>query len=299
MKHIPVFKEKIIDNLQIDSNGVYFDATLGAGGHASSILENLSENGKLLVSDVDPIAIQHFKESHESEVAAGQVLLFQTNFSQVAEQVKSALGEISLDGIIADLGWSTDQLEHIPGLSFMQPEAVLDMRLDPSLGVTAADILNSYSDKELTSALIELADSDRKEAKYIVDAVISTRKVKEFRIVEDLNQVLETIKPKLRRQHNLEKRIYQTLRIIVNQEYEALNSLIESGIDLLKVNGKMLIITFHSGEENIVHKKLKQETEIGRVDWIWEQTPYLQPEVAELRRNFQSHSAKLWGVTKN
>ncbi len=301
MKHVPVFKDKLVPNLGVNPDGIYFDATLGAGGHASQILQALGKEGegKLIVCDVDALALENFATQHAEAIEAGKLIVKQDNFNNLQSIVLEVLSGKKLDGIIADLGWSTDQLEHIPGLSFQVEEAELDMRLDANLRYSAADILNSYSDSQLAALFVEFADSDRKEVKLLVDEVVSRRKLGDFRNVIDLNQALNEIKPLLRRKHNLEKRIYQALRIVVNNEYQSLNLLISNGIECLKPGGRMLIITFHSGEENIVHQKLKSLEEANVVSWIWEQQPYLQPEVSELRQNFQAHSAKLWGITKS
>lgn len=306
MQHIPVFNKLLVKELEVKPQGVYVDVTLGAGGHTQQILERL-DGGTLIVFDVDPKAIENlvselqiqpteFKENlQQTQTGNNRLIIANQNFNNLAQVLQQA--EIpQVDGIIADLGWSTDQLQHIPGLSFQNPEALLDMRLDQTQKLTAANVLNGFKPDQLESLFTQLADLHYKESKQLVTGIVAVRKTKPIETVADLNQILEDIKSK--RKHNIHKRVYQALRIFVNQEAESLSELINQSLQSLKPAGRLLVITFHSGEEKLVEENLTIVVNQGKASWIWDRK-YQQPTVAELRRNFKAHSAKLYAIVKN
>jgi 16S rRNA (cytosine1402-N4)-methyltransferase len=290
--HISVLNNEVIDLLDINPNGTYADFTLGAGGHSLRILENLDSNGgKLFCFDVDTFAIQNFRSLIKDDK---RVVLVNDNFVRFDEYV-----DCLLDGMLLDLGWSSNQLETVEGLSFKRENDRLDMRLDSSLGVNAADLLNALGRKELKKMLSDYADIRGKNANILVNAILKYRKKKHFEKVSDLKNVISSQFP-VGDLVNLYTRVFQALRISVNQELSILKKVLPKMLEHLKTKGKLLIITFHSGEEKVVKTFIQSAIATGNCESITESSHglYIRPTVSEIQNNFRSRSAKLFGIQK-
>jgi 16S rRNA (cytosine1402-N4)-methyltransferase len=321
MNHISVFKKEIIENLGIKPYGTYADLTLGAGGHSLEIWNRL-ESGTLVSFDVDANSLQNFvstsglecrdlgkgiweiETKNQKPETQRSWFLVNRNFNNL----KHTLSEIEIEGvngIIADLGWSTDQLETIQGLSH-QKSAPLDMRLDQNLQVSARDLLNGLYRKELMEIFESYADIVGKQLMRLVEKIIEFRKTKPFETTDDLMQVIDALasasfrgtRGRTQDTGNLPARVFQALRIAVNTELSTLQSGLTQALEVLLAGGSLEVITFHSGEDRVVKKLFHTWVVEAKASNLFA-TEFLQPSVAELQSNLRSRSAKLRGIRKS
>lgn len=247
--HKSVLLKESIELLKLKPGMTVVDATLGGGGHSLAILEKIGENGKLISIDVDERAIENFKRYLKPEV--GNIFLAKDNFSNL-EKILGGQGIKSVDGILADLGFSSAQMEDESyGLSFLK-EAELDMRLDKDRRLTAREIVNSYAEKDLERILREYGEE--KFAKNIAKAIGKKRKIGEIGTTKELAEIIEQAIPAKHRNAkiNAATKTFQALRIEVNQELENLKKFIPQAIKALSPGGRLAIISFHSLEDRIV-----------------------------------------------
>ncbi|GAB4285639.1 MAG: 16S rRNA (cytosine(1402)-N(4))-methyltransferase RsmH [Candidatus Dojkabacteria bacterium] len=309
-EHVSVLLKETVEELCLKANSIIVDATLGGGGHSLGVIDYL-ESGTLVCIDSDIQAIKSFKTKISdlgfkeivNSSSVGQafkretqtIYLVNSNFQSISETL-NALKIGKVNGIIADLGWSSDQMKSVAGLSFSRDETPLDMRLDKKLNVKASDLLNALGKGELEKMLGRYGDFTKVETRILSTAIIQQRKIKPFNVTGDLNNLIEKIQYKLgnRAQRNLNQlkaRIYQSLRIAVNVEYENLRQLMIGAEEVLVNGGRLNIITFHSGEEKIVEQSLND------LESLFLEKKIL-PSVNEIKLNKRSRSAKLWVITK-
>jgi 16S rRNA (cytosine1402-N4)-methyltransferase len=253
-KHVSVLFKETIDGLNITKDGIYVDCTLGGGGHSGAILEKLSPNGMLIGIDQDKEALE----------AAGSKLndysnikLVHNNFHNIA-YILDDLGIDKVDGILADLGVSSYQLDNAErGFSYMQ-DAPLDMRMNREAHFSAYDVVNGYSEEQLTKVIRDYGEE--KFAKRIAQFIVNRRAKKAVESTLELVDIIKAAIPaKARREGpHPAKRTFQAIRIEVNKELEILASTIEDGVKYLKPGGRIAIITFHSLEDRIIKNKFKQ-----------------------------------------
>ncbi|MBI4757623.1 MAG: 16S rRNA (cytosine(1402)-N(4))-methyltransferase RsmH [Chloroflexi bacterium] len=250
-RHVPVLYEEVLEGLAVKPGGVYIDGTVGGGGHARGILERSAPESRLLGIDADPAAIEasgeNLKDFHN------RITLLNDNFRRL-EVIASEAGFASVDGVLLDLGVSSWQLaEAKRGFSFLE-DGPLDMRFDPGGGVRASDLVNERSEQELADIFFTYGEErrSRKLAKTIVAArpIYTTRQ---------LAQVVERAVGKGGRIHPA-TRIFQALRIAVNQELEALKAVLPQAAKLLRPGGRLAIISFHSLEDRIVKRYMQRES---------------------------------------
>jgi 16S rRNA (cytosine1402-N4)-methyltransferase len=291
-KHKSVLKKEVIDLLKVKKEGAYLDLTLGGGGHSLEIASQLSSKGKLVCFELDLKAIERFESEHKKQ----NVIVVNTNFANIIDTLAN-LKIKEVDGIIADLGWSTDQLQEIEGLSYDRQEDKLDMRFDKNLGVSASDLLNVLSKSQLKQMFLKFADIVGRESNRLVDAIIEGRKLNGIKTVFELNQILEK---EFGRQIGIKGRVYQSLRIAVNGEYDNLQKMLSESFDSLKIQGRFLVITFHSGEDRIVKEFIRERAKQNKIEVITENKDklYITPSLDELKENISARSAKLWGYEK-
>lgn len=247
--HIPVLLEETIDSLQIDPDGIYVDATAGGAGHSSKILERLSERGRLVCMDQDPDAIRIITERIGSDP---RVTVIHDNFAHIAEALSErGIGEV--DGILADLGVSSHQLDTPErGFSF-HTDAPLDMRMSQE-GPTAADLCNKMSVSELKQILYTYGEE--KNAPRIAAAIVAAREEAPISTTLQLAEIVKNAVPaRDRRAKHPARRTFQALRIAVNGEMDVLNTAMDSMFDVLKDGGILSIITFHSLEDRMVKQR--------------------------------------------
>ncbi len=250
--HIPVLARESIENLGVQPGGRYIDCTLGAGGHARSILEHSSPGGQLLGIDADPDAIkvsgERLKDFDRS------VLLVNDNFSNLRD-ICIKYDFFPVHGIIFDLGLSSPQLEEDGrGFSF-QHDTPLDMRFSPTQKISAADIVNSYSEHELANIIKTYGEetNSRQIAKYLAAS-------RPIRTTQELaNAVVEAVGGRHGKIHPA-TRTFQALRIVVNHEMENLESALNQSISLLGFGGRLVVISYHSLEDRIVKHFMQRES---------------------------------------
>ena len=282
--HKTVLLEETIEALKLEPGMVVVDATLGGGGHAKQVLKKIGKSGKLIAFDQDQDAISRFEKFIEvgsDEKCGKNIFLFHDNFSLLKDRLTS-IGINSVDAILADLGISSDQLEDIErGISF-QKDAPLDMRMDLSQGITAAEVVNSYDEDDLIRILKEYGDESY--ARSIVRSILAEREKKPFSRTSELVGVIERSVPgqyKRKKIHPATKtfqairvvvndvrtreagqdpatRTFQALRIEVNRELKSLEAFLSQATQILKPGGRLAIITFHSGEDAMVKHAFRE-----------------------------------------
>ena len=272
--HYSVMKQECIDNLNIKSNGIYVDGTIGLAGHSSEILKRLSD-GFLFGFDQDEYAINISNEKLKK--IGTNYKLIRDNFVNMKERL-SELGIEKVDGILLDLGVSSPQIDDAErGFSFMK-DAVLDMRMDNRNNLTAKKIVNDYSFEDLTN--IFFSYGEEKYSKSIANGIINYRNNKEINTTLELVEIIKSSVPmKYFINNHPERKIFQAIRIEVNSELNVLNDVLPNAINLLNKGGRLCVITFHSLEDRIVKKIFKKYSE---VDEIVKGMPYIPEEYKPL-----------------
>lgn len=316
-KHVPVLFEEVREMLHLEKGMVVIDATLGGGGHASMMLAEVLPTGKVVAFDVDQEALDRFKLRVSTDTLLaqaskeGRLVLVRGNYSEIATHLER-LGVGLVDVILADLGFSSDQIESSErGLSF-QEVGPLDMRLDQSKSLTAAHIVNTYAVEDLERILREYGDEG--EARRIARALLKQREVKPFETTEELRTLIEEVYPKkLRYAQKIHPatKTFQALRIAVNDEFTHLEEFLNQSVRSLKKGGRLAVITFHSGEDKRVKQFMKEQAtgcicppnfpvcrcgQVPKVK-ILTKKPIIAKE-EEVVKNPRSRSAKLRSVEK-
>ncbi len=249
MKHKTVLPGEAINLLNIEKGDVVVDATLGSGGHVRAITKKIGKEGKVVALDADKNAIDQFKKEMKKEGRERELILVHDNFKNIAKVIKDLRIE-KVDAILADLGWRAEQMsDSAYGLSF-QKEGRLDMRYDrQSAEITAHEIINQWRKEELEDIFGKYGEE--KEARRIADTIVKQRKEKAIETTTQLAQLIEEVKRERMKIHPATK-IFQALRIVVNNELENLEKFLKESLTLLKKNGRISVITFHSLEDRIV-----------------------------------------------
>lgn len=246
-KHIPVLFRESIDALDIKPDGLYADCTAGGGGHSNAILDRLSENGRLVAIDRDPEAIETLTKRFEGRE---NVSIVNDNFFNI-KSILSQFTDEGADGILADLGVSSHQLDDAArGFSF-HADAPLDMRMSMQ-GMSAADAVNSLSQRELQDIIYKYGED--KFAPRIAAGIVRARAEKPIETTLELAEIVKSSIPAAARREggHPARRTFQALRIYVNGELDGLDRAIGDMFDSLKVGGRLAIITFHSLEDRAV-----------------------------------------------
>lgn len=302
VKHYSVLLDEAIAGLAIKPDGIYVDGTLGYGGHSSEILKRLNEQGHLYAFDQDKEALAYSKERLSK--IGNNFTLVHSNFVNMKEELAN-LGINKVDGIIFDLGLSSPQIDNKErGFTFMN-DAKLDMRMDQDSPKTAADVVNDYSEKDLTN--IFFLYGEEKMSRQIAHRIVVSRQTKRIETTKELVDIIAAAtKAKYFNTKHPERQIFQAIRIEVNSELSVLKHVLPDAIDLLKPNGRISVITFHSLEDRITKQIFKQASE---VDELVKGLPVIpaeyQPKIKlvnkkpilpsekELSENSRSRSAKL------
>lgn len=256
-EHETVLLRETIDGLEINPNGVYVDCTLGGAGHAQYILSQLSDKGKLYAFDQDINAINNAREVLKEEYAQGKVVFIHSNFRNLKEELAN-LSIRYIDGIYYDLGVSSPQLDHADrGFSYHQ-EAKLDMRMDQSQELSAYEVVNYWSYEQLVKIIFRYGEE--KFAKRIVRSIEQTREKKPIEYTTELAEIVKLAIPAATRRTggHPAKKTFQAIRIAVNDELGSIEESLEQALDLLKVGGRLSVISFHSLEDRLVKQMFKQ-----------------------------------------
>ena len=290
--HVPVLLEESIDGLNLKKGGIYVDVTFGGGGHSKEILRRMDKSCKLYSFDQD--------EDAERNIVHDERFTFvRSNFRYLKNFLKY-YGVEEVDGILADLGVSSHHFDDSErGFSF-RFDGKLDMRMNKRAGMTAADILNNYDEEKLAD--IFYLYGELKNSRKLASAIVKRRSVKPFDTIGDF---LETVKPlygKEREKKEMAK-VFQALRIEVNQEMEALKEMLYSATEMLKPGGRLSVITYHSLEDRMVKNIMKTGNIEGKMEQDFfgnVKTPYktinnkvIVPDDNEIETNPRSRSAKL------
>ena len=252
--HVPVLFDEVIENLNIKEDGVYFDGTLGGGGHSEGILKRLGPDGRLIATDQDSDAIE--STSERLKEYSDKLTIVKSNFVNI-DAVLSELGVAGVNGILLDLGVSSYQFDNAErGFSY-RSDAPLDMRMDRDTGITAADIVNDYSEEELARIIREYGEETF--AGKIAREIVRSREKERIETTFQLNEIIKDALPakvKNKKGHPA-KQTYQAIRIELNHELEVLSEALDKMIDLLLPGGRLCIITFHSLEDRMVKNKFR------------------------------------------
>ena len=247
--HIPVLLDECINGLDIRPDGIYVDGTAGGAGHSSAIAARLGENGRLIALDRDPDAV---KTASERLSVYPNAQVIHSNYSQMRD-VLDDLGIDLVDGILMDLGVSSYQLdEESRGFSY-HSDAPLDMRMSKE-GMSAADVVNTYSESEIARILFEYGEE--KFSRRIASNIVRKREEAPIETTLQLADIVrDSVPQKARRDKNPCKKTFQAIRIAVNGEFEHLSKGLEEAFFSLKPGGRLAVITFHSLEDRIVKQK--------------------------------------------
>ncbi|MEE2616488.1 MAG: 16S rRNA (cytosine(1402)-N(4))-methyltransferase RsmH [Bacteroidota bacterium] len=289
--HNPVLLAESVEGLNIIEDGIYVDATYGGGGHSREILSRLGEKGQLIAFDQD-------FDSKSNLIDDNRLLFINENFMYLKKFLK--LNNISkLDGILADFGVSSYQIDKPErGFSY-RFEADLDMRMDNNSSLTAYDIINKYTSEDLNKMFKNYGELNN--ARKITREIINNRAKNEIKTTTQLNEIIHPLIPN-RISNKILSRVYQSIRIEVNNELEAIRSLLKQTVELLKVGGRISLISYHSLEDRIVKRFFKTgkfQGEIEKDIYGNYSLPYkiieklIVPNQTEINRNIRARSAKL------
>ena len=302
MKHYSVMCKEIIESLNIVPNGIYVDATLGYAGMSSKILEKLNGDGLLIGIDQDREAGEYSNEALKK--ISDNYKIIDANFVDLKEKLEE-LGIKEINGIIFDLGFSSPQIDDgNRGFSFMK-DAPLDMRMNLDSKLTAKEVVNNYKEEDLVKCFFQYGEE--KLSRGIAKNITEARKNKEIETTLELVEIIKkAVGANYFYKNHPERKIFQALRIIVNNELEVLEKVLPDAIELLKKGGRMSVITFHSLEDRIVKNIFKENSE---VNVIFKGLPDIPKEYQakiklvnkkpieaskeEIEENSRSHSAKL------
>ncbi|WBP84315.1 16S rRNA (cytosine(1402)-N(4))-methyltransferase RsmH [Mycoplasmopsis edwardii] len=294
--HYSVMLNETIDSLGIKPDGIYVDLTLGMGGHSAKILEKLT-TGHLYSFDKDGYAIK-MADQRLSKIS-DKYTLIKSDFQNIKSELR-ALGVEKVDGIIADLGFSSPQVDQVErGFSYNK-DAILDMRMDKDQEFSALDVVNTYSEQKLGQILLDYADV--KLFKKVAKAIVSKRPIN---TTLELVDIIKSAYPAaLLRAKNPAKAVFQAIRIEVNNEIDSLKTMLNDSIKLLNKDGVISIITFHSIEDRIVKNFFKKLTVSNIPDKMpiqvekEYQIKQILPSDDEINENKRSKSAKLRIIKK-
>jgi 16S rRNA (cytosine1402-N4)-methyltransferase len=292
-QHVPVLLEESLEFLAVHPGGVYADATLGLGGHSAEIARRLGAKGKLIAFDRDPEAMSKAQArlAALAEELGGDmptVEYISRAFSQAAEVIAPR----TLDGLLADFGVSSLQLDEAHrGFSF-RAEGPLDMRMDPRSELTAEQVVNQADEEELANLIYEFGEERR--SRRIARAIVRARPIT---TTAELARVVSAVAPPIKGEKiHPATRTFQALRIRVNDELQEIQSLLKSAGSLLKPGGRLVLISFHSLEDRLVKDALRDGAKAGQFELLTKK-PVVATEQESLR-NPRSRSAKLRAASR-
>ncbi len=289
--HLPVLLEESIKGLKIDEGGVYVDATYGGGGHSREIFKKLSKKGSLISFDQDPDSVKNCFDKTN-------FYFVNENFKHMKRFLKN-LGFLKVNGILADLGVSSFQINTAHrGFSY-RFDSELDMRMDKKNILNAKKVVNSYTFENLTKIFFDYGELST--SKRISEEIIQARSKSDIKTTFELNKILSPLFPDRFLNKNL-SRIYQAIRIEVNNELDALKSLLKQSSEILVPGGRICIISYHSLEDRLVKRfinngSFSKEVEkdfFGNISVPFKKTgSFIKPSDNEIAKNIRSRSAKL------
>lgn len=302
--HTTVLLQETVDLLDIKPNGIYVDATLGGAGHSAYLLSQLNEEGHLYCFDQDQKAIDNAQLRLKEYIEKGMVTFIKDNFRHLASDL-AQFGVSKIDGILYDLGVSSPQLdERERGFSYKQ-DAPLDMRMNRSQPLSAYEVVNTYAYHDLVRIFFKYGED--KFSKQIARKIEQARQIKPIETTTELVDIIKSAKPakELKKKGHPAKQIFQAIRIEVNDELGAADESIQQAIELLALDGRISVITFHSLEDRLTKQLFKEAStvqapkglpfipdELQAPLELVNRKPIL-PSPEELACNHRAHSAKL------
>ena len=302
--HVTVMLHETIDMLDVKSDGIYVDATLGGAGHSEYLLSKLGEKGHLYAFDQDQNAIDNAQKRLAPYIEKGMVTFIKDNFRHLQARLQEA-GVQEIDGICYDLGVSSPQLDQRErGFSYKK-DAPLDMRMNQEASLTAYEVVNRYDYHDLVRIFFKYGED--KFSKQIARKIEQARQVKPIETTTELAEIIKSAKPtkELKKKGHPAKQIFQAIRIEVNDELGAADESIQQAMDMLALNGRISVITFHSLEDRLTKQLFKEAStvkvpkglpfipdELKPKMELVSRKPIL-PSKEELEANNRSHSAKL------
>jgi 16S rRNA (cytosine1402-N4)-methyltransferase len=253
--HLPVLLNEAVDALNIIEDGIYIDGTFGRGGHSRKILEQLGENGRLIVVDKDPDAIQ---SAHHLAVEDQRVSVIHDSFANLVPIIERRQLTGKVNGILLDLGVSSPQLDMASrGFSFMN-DGPLDMRMDTEHGQSAREWLAHVKEKTLSAIIKKYGEE--KHSKLIARGIKNYQLENEIKTTLQLAKIIEDSAPRREKHKHPATRSFQAIRIFINQELTDLEACLKSIVDLLAKNGRLSVISFHSLEDRIVKRFIRKQS---------------------------------------
>jgi 16S rRNA (cytosine1402-N4)-methyltransferase len=270
-EHVPVLKHEVLAGLNVRPDGIYVDGTFGRGGHSRALLEQLGPAGRLLVIDRDPLALETANELAKDD---SRITVIRGSFGDI-EQIAAAQGVLGMvDGILLDLGVSSPQLDDAErGFSFLR-DGPLDMRMDPESGESAAAWINSAAENEMSRVIARFGEE--RAARRIARAICTARKKDEIRRTRELADIIEAVIPRRGKAKHPATKTFQAVRIFINNELGELQTFLNSVLTTLSAGGRLCVISFHSLEDRMVKRFLRDNS---RVDPALARLPVV-PEAA-------------------
>lgn len=258
--HAPVLHDEVVDALAIKPKGYYVDGTYGRGGHARSILAALDDDGRLIVMDRDPLAIA------DAQARLGEdarVTIIHDDYANLRARIEDLDLLERIDGILLDLGVSSPQLDDAArGFSFRH-NGPLDMRMNPGQGESAADWVNSADEAEIARVLWEYGEE--RHSRRIARKLVEARKTRAIVDTATLASLIAGVVPRPKNNRHPATRSFQAIRIHVNQELAQLQDFLDTVLDILKIGGRLLVISFHSLEDRLVKRFIKAQSSAPRM----------------------------------
>ena len=256
--HNPVLLTQVLEGLNVRHDGIYVDCTFGRGGHSTAILERLDENGRLFVFDKDPLAFRHAQNMFDHD---SRVIAIHGSFSLLTEKLQAHQVMGSVDGLLFDLGVSSPQLDDAGyGFSFLR-DGDLDMRMNPQSGISASDWINTAPEEEIENILRTYGEE--RYARRIARALVKARSEIPVTRTSQLAEIISSTVPTREKKKNPSTRSFLAIRIYVNDEIGELKAVLKQVNDVLKPGGRVVIISFHSLEDRIVKRYMREEATGG------------------------------------
>lgn len=250
--HVPVMLNETTELLTKNNSGTYFDGTIGFGGHSSNFLKHLNNNAKIIATDKDIDAIKYCEKLFENDK---RISIYNSSFSEI-RNITLLEGIDGYDGIFADLGVSSFQFDNADSGFTYREEAILDLRMDKSKGEPAHKFINSAEAKEIADVIYNYGEE--KNSRKIAKTIIEERKLNYLKSTTQLKEIIKKVLPERHLNKTL-SRVFQALRIYVNNELEELKLFLEKSVELLNNEGRIVILSYHSLEDRIVKDFFKYE----------------------------------------
>lgn len=299
-EHVPVLLQPVIQGLQVKPEGVYIDATFGRGGHSQEILRQLNANGRLLIIDKDETAINHAQKLFAQDP---RVEMHHGSFSDIEKIVEKHLLTGKVDGILLDLGVSSPQIDTPErGFSFMQ-EGPLDMRMDQRSSLDAAEFVSKTSVADMTR--IFKTYGEERFAHRIAVAIEKARNLNPITSTKELAEIVKTAHPRWEKHKHPATRVFQAIRIHVNNELTDLEEGLKASVKVLAFKGRLAVISFHSLEDRIVKQFMRGEEQgvllpkevavraVSQLCHFRRVGKAIKPSASEVEQNIRSRSAVL------